>query len=192
MNLACDDFLSDAAFTAQQDADIAVGHAVHHGHYMPHGGAWAPERNAFGILANLGAEPRNFARQYRLLDGIADGGFERRLTDAIGIVGLDDVVRCALPHGVDDDRRRLSAGQHDDLHVRMGHADRLQRFEAVHAGHRHVEQHDIRCRIGVHGLQQIAAARKRLHVVAARAEERLQVLNELLVVVDQRKLRRGH
>ena len=37
-----------------------------------------------------------------------------------------------------------------------------------------------------------AAARERLHVVAARAQQRIQVLDELLIVVDDRKLGGGH
>jgi hypothetical protein len=44
----------------------------------------------------------------------------------------------------------------------------------------------------MHRLEQIAAARKRLHVVAARAQERIEIENELLIVIDQRQFRGRH
>ena len=89
-------------------------------------------------------------------------------------------------------RGRLPARQHDDLHVRVRDANRLQRFEPVHARHRHVEQHDVGRRVAVQRLQQIGAAGERLDVVAARAQQRLEILDELLVVVDQREPGRRH
>ena len=79
------------------------------------------------------------------------------LAEALRIVRLDDVIRCALTHGVDDRRRRVTSREHDDLYVRMRDADSLERFKTVHPRHRNVEEHDIRRRIGVHSLQQIAA-----------------------------------
>ncbi len=156
MQLARDHFLADAALAAQQYADVAVGDALDHRHDVAHRRARAPERRALGVLADLRAQPRDLAAEHGFFDRVANRRFERRFAETIGIVRLDDVVERALSHRIDDGRRRRAAGQHDDLHVRMGDADRLQRFEAVHAGHRHVEQHHVGRRLAVQALQQIA------------------------------------
>ena len=69
---------------------------------------------------------------------------ERDFAQPFGIVGLDHVVGGAETDRLDDRRRLLAARQHDHLQVGLGRLQRLQRLDPVHAGHHHVEQHDVR------------------------------------------------
>ena len=88
----------------------------------------------------------------------------------------------------------LAARQHDHLQLRLGRLQRAQRLEAVHAGHHHVEQHDVGRIALLDGREHLVAARVRARVVAAQREERPQVIGERRIVVhdgDERFLQLG-
>ena len=109
-----------------------------------HLGAVAPEQErAILVVAQLAPQLGDFRDEARLLDRVLDRGVERDFAQPLGIVRLDDVVGGAEADRFDDRRRLLAARQHDRLQVGLRRLQRAQRFEAVHARHHHVEQHDV-------------------------------------------------
>ena len=189
VQLAGDDVLADAAFAAQQHADVAVGDAVHHRRHRFHRRAGAPRRPArpAGSSAALALEAGHFGAQRLALERVANRGLERHLAHAFGVAGLEHVVGRAEAHGLDDGRRRLTARQHDDLRRRTLLADGAQRFQPVHVGHGHVQQDDVRRRAGLQAVEQRPPAVVRLHQIATRLEKRGQEPGEVAVVVDDRQ-----
>ena len=152
-----------------------------------HVGAVAPEQErAVLVVAQLPAQLGDLGHEPRLLDGALDRCVERNLAKPLGIVRLDHVVGRAEPHRLDDRRRLLASGQHDDLQVRLGGLQRAQRLEAVHAGHHHVEQHDVGRIALLDRRHDLVAARVGPRLVAAEREERPQVIGESRIVVDDR------
>ena len=149
--------------------------------------AVAPEQErAVLVVAQLLAQLGQLRDEPVLLDGVLDRHVERDLAEALGVVGLDDVVGGAEAHRFDDRRGLLAAREHDGLRLRARGLERAQRREAVQAGHHHVEQHDVgRIRLP-DGGEQFVAARVGPRVVAAEREERPEVVGESRVVVDDR------
>ncbi len=193
VNLARDHFLADAAFTAQQHADVVVGDAIDHGHDRLHGPARTPAGlRAIGVLPDLRAQALHFAGQRQPFERVADGGFEGHFTDAVGVAGLDHVVDCAEPYRFDDGGRGLAAGEHHHLRAGMREADGAQGFKAVEPGHQHVEQDDVGQRPFAQPGQQGVAAVERRGVVAPRPQEGLQVVGKGLVVVNDRECGAAH
>ena len=140
-----------------------------------------------GSSADLRAEARHFGAQRLAFERVADGGFERRLADAVGVARLQDVVGRAQAHRLDDRRRRLPARQHDDLRRRMRLPDRPQRLDAVQVRHQDVQQDDVGRRAGPQALEQRRAAVEHLDSVALGGQKRLQIPGEGGVVVDDRQ-----
>ena len=185
MNRARDELLADAALAANQHGDVAVGDLLDDERDLAHRGAVAPadERLAL-IVAQLPAQVGELVDQAVALDRLLDRRVERDLAEPFGIVRLDDVVGGAEAHGFDDDLRLLAARQHDHLQLGARRLERLQRLQAVHAGHRDVEQHDVgRLALADRG-DDLVAARIRARFVAAQREKRAQVPGESGVVVD--------
>ena len=111
VQLARDHFLADAALAGEEHADVAVGDAVDHRQHVPHRGARAPAHlRAVRGLGDLRGQPCDLARERRVLERAVDRRLERRVVQRRRLVGLDDVVDRAEPHGVDD-RRRAPAGR---------------------------------------------------------------------------------
>ena len=173
VQLARDHFLADAALAAQQHADVAVGHALDHGQHGLHRGAGAPRHlRALRIFGGLRAEPRHFGAQRLAFERVADGRFERRFADAVGVAGLQDVVGRAQPDRFDDRLRRLPARQHDDLGRGLRLPDRPQCLDSVQVRHQDVEQDDIGRRAGSKALEQRRAAVEHLDSVALSSQQR--------------------
>ena len=150
-----------------------------------HLGAVAPEQERpVLVVAQLPPQLGDLGHEPRLLDRALDGGVERDLAQPLGIVGFDDVVGGAEAHRLDDRRRLLAARQHDHLQVGLRRLQRAQRLEPVHAGHHHVEQHDVRRIALLDRGEHLVAARIGPRLVAAQREERPQVIGERGIVVD--------
>ena len=63
--------------------------------------------------------------------------------DLLGRLRLQQVARRAGPDRGEEVLLRVRGRQYDDLGCRSALADLWERREAVHAGHREVEQHDV-------------------------------------------------
>ena len=192
MQLARNHFFADAALAAQQHADVAVGDALDHRHDVTHRGARSPERRALRVLADLRPQPRHLAAEHGLFDGLANGRFERSFAETIRVVGLDDVVERALTHRVDDGGGRLRP--ESMMTCTCGWATRI----AFSVSRPSIPGIDTSSRTTSGGvslcivLQQIGAAGERLHFVAAGFQQRFEIFDELLIVIDQRKPGSGH
>jgi len=81
--------LPTPAFAANEHGDVVVGHAIDDRRDRLHGVAVGPE-GARLIVVDLAPELGDFRHELPLLDGLLDGGFERDLAEAVGIVGFDD------------------------------------------------------------------------------------------------------
>jgi hypothetical protein len=175
VQFARDHFLADAAFSPQQDGHVAVGDAIHHFHDRRHRRTRAPVRlRALGIVGDLGAETGHLCRQRLAFERIPDGRLERGLADAVGVAGFQDVVGGAETDRLDNRRRRLAAGQHDDLRGGLSLADGAQRLDAVEVRHHHVEQNELRHPTGLEPFDERGAAVKDFEGIAARLQQRLR------------------
>ena len=65
----------------------------------------------------------------------------------------------------------------------LGCLEQLERLEAVHAGHHHVEQHDVGRIALLDRRQQLVAARVGARLIAAEREEGAQVIRERGIVI---------
>jgi hypothetical protein len=174
----------------QEHADVARRHALDHREDGLHRRARRPARlRAIRLFFEARAEPRHFGAQRFALQRVANRRLERRLAHAVGIARLQHVVGRAEADGFDDRRRRAPARQHDDLRVRPCLANRAQRLQAVEPRHQHVEQDDLGRRSRAKGLEQRRPGRVGVHRVAARGEQRLQILGKRRIVVDDGEAR---
>jgi hypothetical protein len=185
MDRARHQLLAAAALAGNEHGDVAVGHLLDDVRDLPHGGAVAPpDERLVLIVAQLAPQIAQLADQARALDRLLDRGIERNLTKPFRVAGLDDVIGGAEPHGLDDDRRLLAPREHDDLQLGTRRLERLERLQAVHAGHGHIEQHDVRRFALPDGRDDLVAARVGARFVAAQREERPQVPRKAGVVID--------
>ena len=138
------------------------------------------------IVAQLAAKVREFVNQAVALERLLDRRVKRDFAEAFRIVGLDDVIGGAETDGFDDRGRLLAAGQHDDLKLGARGLERLERLQAVHAGHGDVEQHDVGRLALANGGDDLVPSRVRARLVAAKREKRTEVPGESGVVVDDR------
>ena len=81
--------------------------------------------------------------------------------------------------------RVVDAGQHHDLHAGLKLAQLLERFQAVDAGHEHVEQYQIGLQAFFHALQRFLAGGCGFDFVVVHFEQRLDVTQHAGFVVDQ-------
>ena len=176
--------LADAALAANQHGDVAVGHLLDDQRHVAHRRTVAPadERLAL-VVAQLPAEVGQLVDQPAALDGLLDRGVERDFAKAFRVARLDHIVRGTQADGLDDGLRLLAAGQHDHLQLRARGFQRLQRLQAVHAGHRHVEQHDVGGLALADGGDDLIAARVRAGLVSAQREKRAQISGKAGVIV---------
>src|SRR4029453_18762909 len=96
--------------------------------------------------------------------------------------------------GVAGEAGALGAGDHDDGDSGIDGADAAEGFDAVHAGHLDVEEHQGGA-LAAHGGEGGGAVVGSLHGVAARAvrllkEGREDLADRVLVIHDQDRLRR--
>ena len=98
---------------------------------------------------------------------------------------LGQIVLRAQLHGLHDFARIVDAGEHDDLHAGLHLAQLLQRFQAVDAGHEHVEQNQIRLQAFFHPLQSFFAGGRRLDFVVVHFQQCLDVAQHAGFVVYQ-------
>ena len=182
MHRARDELLAYAALPPDQHGDVAVGHLLDEPGDCHHPLAAAPHRPIL-IIAQLLAQLVQFKHKPALLDGALDRRLERDLTKALGVVGLDHVVRGAKLHGFDDRRGTLTAREHDRLQLRACRLEVAECLEAVHARHHHVEQHDVRRIALSDGRQHLVPARVGPGLVPAQREKRPEVGRERRVVV---------
>ena len=105
MDGARDELFADAALAANQHGHVAVGDLLDHRGDAAHLLTVAPD-GAILVVAQLLPELAQFGDETVFLDRVLDGDVERDLAEALGIVGLDDVVGRAESNGLDD-RRRL-------------------------------------------------------------------------------------
>src|SRR4029453_7179824 len=116
MQLARNHFLADAAFAAQQHADVAVGDALDHAHHVLHGGARTPRRlDPVRILGHLRAEALDFSAERLALERIANGRLEGGFADAFRITRLEYIVSRVETDRFDNGGGSLTARQHDYL-----------------------------------------------------------------------------
>ena len=101
------ELLADAALAADEHGHVAVADLLDHGRDAPHAVAVAPHRLVL-VVAELLAQLAQLGHQPVLLDGVLDGDVEGNLSEAFGIIGLDDVVGRASLHGLDDGRRLVA------------------------------------------------------------------------------------
>ena len=167
-----DELLADAAFAADEHGDVAVGHLLDDVRDLLHRRALAPrEKRLALVVAQLTPQVGELADQAGPLDGLLDRGIERDFAEPLRVARLDDVVGGAEAHRLDDDRGLLAARQHDDLQLRTRGLERLQRLQAVHAGHGHVEQHDVGRIALADGGDDLVAARVGARLVARARQE---------------------
>ena len=77
MDGARDQLLADAAFTAQQHGDVAVGHALDHPRDIPHRLALLPEEERGGlIVAYLTTKLGDLRLKASIFDSLFDRSFE--------------------------------------------------------------------------------------------------------------------
>src|SRR5262245_52117318 len=116
MNRTGDELFTDAAFTANQHGDVAVGHLLDDERHLAHGGTLAPadERVAL-VVAQLPAQIGELVYQAVALEGLLDRGIEGDFTEAFRVVRLDYVVGRAEANGFDNGRGMLAPRQHDHL-----------------------------------------------------------------------------
>ena len=116
VNGARDEFFPDAAFTANEDGDVAVGDALDHQRDLPHRLARAPDQEGLRfVVGDLAPKRRDFGDQPVLFDRLFDGRFERNLAEPLGIVRFHHVVHGAEADGFHDRRRVVAAREHDHL-----------------------------------------------------------------------------
>ena len=109
----------------------------------------ASREDTCDLLGNA-AQPPAVSHAFEQTPGHAagEGGVPARdaaqeSCDLLGGLRLQEVARRACPDRREEVLLRVRCGQHDDLGRRSALADPRQRREAVHAGHREVEQHDV-------------------------------------------------
>jgi hypothetical protein len=180
---ARDELLADAALAADEHRDVAVGDLVDHPHDLLHLVVAAPD-GAVLVVAELLAQLVQLGHQAALLERALDGGLERDLAEPLRVVRLDDVVGGAELHGLDDRRGALATREHDDLQLGPRGLQVPQGLEAVHAGHHHVEQHDVGGLALPHRGQELVSARVGAGLVTAQRQERAQVRGEAGIVID--------
>jgi hypothetical protein len=97
---------------------------------------------------------------------------------------LQEIQRSQL-HRCDCLAERCATGQQNDLKVRVDPQEPLQRLDAVHAGHGHVQQNGVELPLSrLH--QRDFAVLRRVDVEAARLESIGQGADEFLLVVDEK------
>ena len=179
------ELLADAALAADEHGDVAVRHLLDHPGDRLHLGAVAPEQERpVLVVAQLPPQLGDLRHQLGLLDLLLDSDVELDFSQPFGVVGLDHVVGGAEAERLDDRRRLLAARQHDHLQVGLGRLQRLQRLDPVHAGHHHVEQHDVRGVALLDRREHLVAARIGPRFVAAQRQKRAQVARKRGIVVD--------
>ena len=191
MNRASDELLADAAFAANQHGDVAVGDAIDDGRDRSHRVAVGPERERL-IVIELPAQLADFGDELPLLDRLLDRRLEGDFAEAVGIVGLDDVVDGAEIQRFDNRLRVLAARQHDDLEVLVRGFQTAKRRDAVHAGHHDVEQDHVGQLAEPRRGEKVLAMAVDPRHVPARFQKRLQVVRKRGVVVCDGNLRRSH
>ena len=99
--------------------------------------------SAAAVSHALEEAPCDAARERRV--SARDAAQERG--DLLGRLGLQQVARGARPDRGKQVLLRVGRGEHDDLGRRGALADLRQRRETVHAGHREVEEDDVRLQL---------------------------------------------
>ena len=107
-----------------------------------------------------------------------------RLGEALTIERLQQIIERAHLEG---SQRMLVVGGHEDDERHPLAADRLDHLEAIHLGHLHVEEHQVRLVVddGRHCLLTVAALRDDLDVWLVRQQSRQPLPGEGFIVHDQ-------
>ena len=145
---------------------------------VPEAVVCAPHRKCVSLFALVKVRQRPFVRQLSV-----DAGERQR-----EVYWLRDVVVRAAAEGLDDVLGLCPGRHHDDWQFgrRVRHAQPTQDFEPAHAGHFHVQQHEIVLAVR-HALQRLWTACRCLDQKPFLDETARQDVAVLLDVVDDEK-----
>ena len=177
MDRARHQLLADAALAPDQHGGVGrrrlLNRAAHRGQRRRVADDLVLLLGVAAIALVLGLEPPR-------VDGVAD-----RDQHALALERLLDEIKRAEPRRFDRGGDVGVAGDDDDRRDLDEVPQLLQHFEAVHARHLDVEEHQVG-RLALDQLDAFLAGRRQHHVVAVVLERHLQrVANRRLVVDDQ-------
>ncbi len=100
---------------------------------------------------------------------------------------LEQIIIRAELHRLDGGLRRAVGGHQDDEQLGVGGADAAQGFEAVHAAHAHVHQHEVGLEFG-NDLQSLLAAGRGGEFDFRRIKNPLERIPHVFFVINQQEL----
>ena len=116
-------------------------------------------------------------------------GFERvadNFLELRHVERLEQIIVGAELHRLDGGLRRAVGGHQDDEQLGIGGADAAEGFQAVHAAHAHVHQHEVGLEFG-NDLQPFLAARSGGQFDFRRIKNPLERIPHVLFVINQQQ-----
>jgi hypothetical protein len=164
--------------------DVGVGDLLDDLADLAHLLVVAAQEQQLGLRARATAQPLDLLLEAPLLERL----LEREL-ELLDLERLAQEVRSAQTHRLDDVARLSVAREHHDRHVRGTLLEPAQRLEAVDPRQHDVERHDVGSRV-VEARQRLLGVRGEEHPVPLARHERLHVVADTRVVIDDENAER--